>query len=297
MEDLIRKYLENLNAKYNNETIVTNIPTGFYEIDRITTGFKGGMVYVIGGESGAGKSTFIIRTALFQSEQGYKPYIFSLDEPLDLILSKIIAMSLKIPLRKIETGFLTEEEIEKLVEKSAEMQNSNFNIENTTFFEEIKEKIDLLNPDVVYIDNMSYLSFKNKPIENRYDEIRKILIHLKEIALKNNIPVIITDTIKQPQNEYKKPLISNLIHYNYINGLVDNYILLHKPEMLKKLPSPEEEGIAEIIIAKSKIGSPSNVKLAFIKEIPTFDNILGNPEVIDEEFPFEIYEDDDFEVD
>ena len=84
------------------------IPTGFKEIDRLL-GFNRGMIYVIGGVIGAGKSSFIIQSAVNQSKAGFKPVLFSMDEPEELIINRAVSMEEKITLTRIEKGLLSAE--------------------------------------------------------------------------------------------------------------------------------------------------------------------------------------------
>jgi len=66
---------------------------------------------------------------------------------------------------------------------------------------------------------------------------------------------------------------NDIVVHNSIEQDADLVMFIHRPEYYKKNPTPEEEGLAEIIIAKQRNGPTGVVNLAFIKEITRFENL------------------------
>jgi len=127
---------------------------------------------------------------------------------------------------------------------------------------------------VVVIDYLQLLS-SHRRTDNRQQEVAEISRGLKALAKELKIPVIALAQLSRQaeMRSDKRPQLADLRESGSIEQDADTVMFIHRPEYYKKNPTPEEEGLAEIIIAKQRNGPTGVVNLAFIKEITKFENL------------------------
>jgi len=115
--EVLKETLRIINELSKKETVVTGIPTGFYDLDRLTTGFHPGDLVIIAARPGMGKTSFALSILHHLSVVDEVPSaFFSLEMSRQQIAMRLLGEESKIPLKKIRSGFLNESEIEKLTE-------------------------------------------------------------------------------------------------------------------------------------------------------------------------------------
>jgi len=133
--------------------------------------------------------------------------------------------------------------------------------------------------DLIVVDYLQLMRGIRRT-ESRQQEVSEISRSLKALAKELNVPVIALSQLSR-QVEHradKRPQLSDLRESGSIEQDADIVMFIHRPEVYKKNPEPEEEGIAEIIIAKQRNGPTGTVKLAFIKELTRFENTEESPQ-------------------
>ncbi len=294
ISEVIANTLKIINDLSKKDTIITGIPSGYHELDRLTTGFHEGDLVIIAARPAMGKTSFALsiihNTSVIEK---YPSAFFSLEMSKEQIAMRLLSLESRIPLKKLRSGFLSEDELIKLTKIASDISASPIYIDDTASLSilELKAKARRLKREkdikLIIIDYLQLMR-SSRRVESRQQEVAEISRGLKALAKELNIPVIALAQLSRQveMRADKKPQLADLRESGSIEQDADLVMFIHRPEYYKKNPTPEEEGIAEIIIAKQRNGPTDIIKLAFIKEITKFENLAKGKEE-------EILEDDD----
>ncbi|MCX7739346.1 MAG: replicative DNA helicase [Hydrogenothermaceae bacterium] len=303
LSDVIKETLSIINELAKKETVITGIPTGFYDIDRLTTGFHPGDLVVVAARPGMGKTSFGLSILHHLSILNSIPTaFFSLEMSKEQIAMRLLGEETRIPLRKIRSGFLSKEELEEITDFALKMMRAPLYIDDTASISilDLKAKARRLKKDtdikLIVIDYLQLVS-SGRRSESRQQEVAEVSRNLKALAKELNIPIIALAQLSRQaeMRSDKRPQLADLRESGAIEQDADLVMFIHRPEYYKKNPTPQEEGLAEIIIAKQRNGPTGVVNLAFIKEITKFENLAPKgSDIIEEEFEdYEINENED----
>ena len=305
LKDVIKDTLNIINELSKKETVVTGIPSGFYDLDRLTTGFHPGDLVIIAARPAMGKTSFALSILHNVSVvERYPSVFFSLEMSKEQIAMRLMSLEARVPLKKVRSGFLSHEEMEKLAEVSVELSSAPVFIDDTASLSilDMRAKARRLKKEkdiqLIIVDYLQLMR-SHRRTENRQQEVAEISRGLKAIAKELSIPVIALAQLSRQAElrSDKRPQLADLRESGSIEQDADLVMFIHRPEYYKKNPTPEEEGLAEIIIAKQRNGPTGVVNLAFIKEITRFENLAkggygeeeDSGDIIDEP-PFETEE-------
>lgn len=297
LSEVLKDTLRMINDLAKKDTVITGIPTGFYDLDRLTTGFHPGDLVIVAARPGMGKTSFALSIVHHLAVENNEPVaFFSLEMSRHQIVMRLLGEESKIPLKKIRSGFLNNEELTKLTEVSIKMIKAPLFIDDTASLSilDLKAKARRLKKDhnikLIIVDYLQLLH-SHRRTENRQQEVAEISRGLKALAKELEIPVIALAQLSR-QAELradKRPQLADLRESGSIEQDADLVLFIHRQEYYKKNPSPQDEGLAEIIIAKQRNGPTGTVHLAFIKEITKFENLAKTSDNIDEALEEEEY--------
>lgn len=236
------------------------VPTGFVDLDRLTNGLHNGQLIVIAGRPGTGKSTWgvdVLRHAAIQRD--LPGAIFSLEMGRTEITMRILAAEARVPLSRIRTGGLNDDDWNKLAKRMGEVSSAPLFIDdspNLNMMEirakarRLKQRHDLR---VVMVDYMQLMSSARK-VENRQQEVAEISRSLKLLAKELSVPIIAVSQLNRSpeQRTDKRPQLSDLRESGSIEQDADIVILLHREDMYDA-ESPRA-GEADLIVAKHRNG-------------------------------------------
>ena len=282
----IKKLLNEIFEEIESRSIGTShngIDTSFYDFDAITQGLAPSYVYIIGGRPCMGKTAFTLNIAKNISQIQKLPIcFFSLEMSKKMLSYRLLSMETGIESGRLKTGRLTMEEWPILGEAI------NFISKNDIFFVDkqsiqVSEIRDFCNKvktktkkniGLIVIDNLQLMEDKglNSNIA-REDELSKILCDLKNLALSQKVPILITSQLKRELEERtnKRPILSDLRESDQIENYADLIAFIYRDEYYN--PETEERGITEIIVTKQKDGPVGTVKLLFEPQYTRFRNL------------------------
>ncbi len=307
IKEVAKQVIEMIDTFRKTERLVTGIPTGFIELDMMTTGFHPSDLIVLAARPGIGKTSFMLTLVHHIALSEGKPVaIFSLEMSKEQLVMRLLSSIAEVPLQKIRSGFITNDEREKLLSAAVELSKAEIYIDDTPSLTttELRVKARKLKKEkgieFVAVDYLQMLrSPSRKP--TRQEEVAEISRNLKALAKELSIPVLALAQLSRQveQRSDKRPQLADLRESGQIEQDADLIIFLHRPEYYKKNPSPEEKGIAEIIVAKQRQGPTGIVKVAFIKEYTKFASLatpVSQPEeeIFEEE---EEFSEEDYDLD
>ncbi|MDD3089367.1 MAG: replicative DNA helicase [Candidatus Omnitrophica bacterium] len=279
MKEIVKTNIETIDRLYQRKESVTGIPTGFHDLDLRTAGFQRSDLIIIAGRPSMGKSAFAssILEHLGLVERSACAF-FSLEMAKEQLGQRMLCSIAKVNAHKVRTGFLAPEDWKEIVGAANKLSEAPIFIDDTpsiTTLElrakarRLKSKHDI---QLIVVDYLQLMRTSSR-LENRQQEISEISRSLKAIARELRVPVIAISQLSRQveQREGHRPQLSDLRESGAIEQDADVVLLLYREEYYK--PSPENKGVAEVIIAKQRNGPTGEVKLAFLNEYTKFTNL------------------------
>lgn len=289
MQNVVRDAIEEIEKAAQNSDGISGIPTGFYELDKLTAGWQRSDMIVIAARPAMGKTAFVLSMARNTAvDHGKGVAIFSLEMSSVQLVKRLIASETRLSAEKLRKGDLAEHEFTQLHTRIAKLSTAPIYIDDTpglSIFDlrakcrRLKLQYDI---DIVIIDYLQLMTAGgNKSQGNREQEISSISRSIKEIAKELNVPIIALSQLSRSVEQRggdKRPVLSDLRESGAIEQDADIVSFIYRPEyygFLQDENGNSNAGVGEIIVAKHRNGALDNVRLRFIKEYARFDNIEG----------------------
>lgn len=270
--------LKNIQALRERKEAVTGIPTGFRDLDALTSGFHSSEFIVVAARPSMGKTALCLNMCQHVGiKTDYSAGFFSLEMAKEQVLLRLLCSEAQVDLKKVRTGFIGDQEFERLRLGSDILSQAKIYIDETPALSmiEMKAKARRLkmekNLDIVFVDYIQLMRTGSR-FENRNQEISFISRSLKELAKELQIPVVgISQLSRAPEKGRSRPLpqLSDLRESGAIEQDADVVVFIYRPEFY----NPDEEalrGLAEINVAKQRNGPTGKVSMAFIREYARF---------------------------
>ena len=287
MSVLIKGALENIEILRNKEDTLSGIPTGFSNLDRVTSGWQASDLIIIAARPGMGKTAFALSMAR-NIAIDYKKAVgfFSLEMSSEQLVNRLIASEAQLVANKLRKGDLADHEMIQLHEKIKYLSEAPIFIDDTpalTIFELRAKARRLVKNHKVGILIIDYLQLMHAGgnAGNREQEISTISRSLKGIAKELKIPVIALSQVNRGVESRsgvgsKRPMLSDLRESGAIEQDADIVTFIYRPEYYKIFEwdnGDDSRGQAEIMIAKHRNGSLANIRLKFTAEFARFSNL------------------------
>lgn len=260
---------------------VTGVPSGFEELDKITSGWQPSDLIIVAARPGMGKTAFVLSLARNAANFGKGVAIFSLEMANIQLVTRLIAMESEIDSRKLRNGQLEEYEWEKMhaaVEKMGEVPIYIDDTPGINIFElrakcrRLKQNHDI---EMVVIDYLQLMtSAPNAKKFSREQEISSISRALKGLAKELSVPVIALSQLSravETRGGDKRPQLSDLRESGAIEQDADIVTFIYRPDYYDNEEDPDvPQDSAEVIISKHRNGALGSVYLRFIKQYVKF---------------------------
>lgn len=290
IHDVLNTAMEEINSIPDDGNMVTGLPSGFSELDKMTTGFHDDELIILAARPGVGKTAFALNVAQFVGLKTDKTVaMFSLEMGAEQLVQRMLASEGLIDSQHLRTGQLTEEEWRKLVVAAGSLDNTSIYIDDTPGIKmsEIRAKARRLakekgNLGLIVID---YLQLIEGPrSESRQQEVSAISRQLKKLAKELHIPVIALSQLSRSveQRQDKRPVLSDIRESGSIEQDADIVAFLYRDDYYRderdeddegEVEAEEDNGEVEVIIEKNRSGTRGTVKLMFSKPYNRFSNL------------------------
>jgi replicative DNA helicase len=284
MDSLVVALLDRVQEMADNPNDVTGVPTGFYDLDKMTAGFQAGDLIVLAARPSMGKTALAINIAEHVAlNEGLPVAVFSMEMGAAQLAVRIVGSIGRINQSNLRTGKLTDEEWPRLTEAIEKLRNISLHIDESAGLTstELRANARRLARQcgqlgLIVVDYLQLMSGSSGNDENRATELGEISRGLKMLAKELKCPVIALSQLNRSVETRpdKRPMMSDLRESGAIEQDADIIMFIYRDEYYTK-DACKEPGVAEVIIAKQRNGPTGTVKLAFLKPITKFESLAS----------------------
>jgi replicative DNA helicase len=286
MSTLLSKAVKQLEELSQKEDGLTGVPTGFTELDRLTSGWQPSDLIIVAARPGMGKTSFTLALARNASlEFGKAVAFFSLEMSNLQLVQRLISLESEISGSKLRNGKLEDYEWQQLHSSIEKMGDMKIFIDDTPGINifELRAKCRRLKMQhdiqIIIIDYLQLMTGGGDNKGNREQEISMISRSLKGLAKELSVPVIALSQLSravETRGGAKRPMLSDLRESGAIEQDADIVSFIYRPEYYDILE--DEEGnslknVAELIVAKHRNGATDTIKMKFIAQYAKFTNL------------------------
>lgn len=283
IQDVVYKAQENLEKLCNQKGEITGLATGFYEIDKLTSGLHENELIIIAARPAMGKTAFALNVATNVAKTTNKAVaIFNLEMNAEQLVMRMFSSLGQIDGNRIRNGRLDNNDWSKLSEGISKLADTNIFIDDTPGISigDIRSKCRRLAASkdglaLVVIDYLQLISGSSKYSGNRQQEVAEISRSLKTMALELGVPVIALAQLSRAVEgrDDKRPLMSDLRESGSIEQDADIVAFLYRDDYYNKEARMDGNiSISEFIVAKHRNGPTATIELLFKKNTSTFAN-------------------------
>nr|WP_221893373.1 replicative DNA helicase [Pusillimonas minor] len=272
IQPLLTQVVERIDELYHREggSDITGVPTGFSDLDRMTSGLQPGDLIIVAGRPSMGKTSFSMNIGEHVAiEQGLPVAVFSMEMGAVQLAMRMVGSVGMLDQHRMRTGKLTTEDWPRLTHAVQQVQEAQIYIDETPALSsmEVRARARRLARQcgqlgLIIIDYMQLMS-ANSAGENRATEISEISRSLKGLAKELNCPLIALSQLNRSleQRPNKRPVMSDLRESGAIEQDADLILFIYRDEVYN--PDSPDKGTAEIIIGKQRNGPIGTVRLTF----------------------------------
>jgi replicative DNA helicase len=284
METLVVSLMDRVQQMADNPNDITGVPSGFYDLDRLTAGFQAGDLIVLAARPSMGKTAFAINIAEHVAlNEGLPVAVFSMEMGASQLAVRIVGSIGRIDQSHLRTGKLTDEEWPRLTEAIERLRHISLHIDETAGLtaSELRASARRLSRNcgklgLIVVDYLQLMSGSSGNDENRATELGEISRGLKMLAKELQCPVIALSQLNRSVETRpdKRPMMSDLRESGAIEQDADIIMFIYRDEYYTK-EACKEPGVAEILIAKQRNGPTGVVKLAWLRQLTRFESLAS----------------------
>ena len=278
VKEIVKDSFKAIEQLYEKRELITGLPTGFKELDRLTAGFQRSDLIIIAGRPSMGKTAFALNIVESAAIDTHKICaVFSLEMSKEHLVQRMLCSRALVDASKLRGGFLAESDWPKLTRAAGLLSEASIFIDDTPALTvlEVRAKARRLQRehgiDMIIVDYLQLMRGVGR-VESREREISEISRSLKALAKEVNVPVIALSQLNRgvESRQDKRPQLSDLRESGSIEQDADVVAFIYRDEMYN--PDSPDAGKAEIIIGKQRNGPTGRVMLAFRSHLTRFDN-------------------------
>ncbi len=282
LRDLIGGSFESIDKRRKNKGQISGIPTGFKQLDGLISGFQNADLIIIAARPSMGKTAFALNIARNVAvDHGSPVAVFSLEMSKEQLALRLLAAEARVNSERFRDGFITDQAWTSLQQAGERLKKAPLYIDDTagTTVLGLRTRARRLKMDnglsLIIIDYLQLMN-AHRQTERRDLDISEISRSLKGLAKELNIPVIALSQLNRQleKRDDKRPRLSDLRESGALEQDADLVAFIHRPEVFKKKnENLQDQGRAEIIVAKHRNGPIDTVPLAFVKAYTRFENL------------------------
>ena len=284
--DMIKDTLKTVEKLYERKELVTGVPTGFKDLDKLTAGLQPSELIVVAGRPSMGKTALSLNIASHAAlSAGIGVAVFSLEMAREQLVLRMLCSEARVDNSKVRAGYLGERDFPKLANAAGRLHEAFIFIDDTPAISvlELRAKARRLIKDrekkvgLIVVDYLQLMRGMGGA-SNREQEISEISRSLKALAKELRVPVIGISQLNRRVEDRgdKRPMMADLRESGAIEQDADVIAFIYRDEVYN--PKSQDKGIAEVIIAKQRNGPIGTVRLAFLNEFTRFEDLAEREE-------------------
>jgi replicative DNA helicase len=278
VKDIVRDNFERLEKIFKEGKSITGIPTGYVELDKLTSGLQPSELLILAARPSQGKTALALNLAENIAIRAGQPVaIFSLEMSKESLLQRLVASVAQIDAHKFRTGHLNRHDWTGMTEALGVISNAPLWVDDAGSISvlEIGAKARRLKRDkglsLLIVDYLQLITARGR-FGNRQEEVASISRGLKGLAKELQIPVLVLSQLtRAPERDERGPQLSDLRESGAIEQDADVVMFIYRPHFFKAGASPEEREETELRIAKQRNGPTDNVKFVFRSRLTRFE--------------------------
>jgi replicative DNA helicase len=284
LRDLVQGSFATIEKLQQTKGAVTGVPSGFHDLDEMTTGYQPGDLVVIAARPSMGKTSLVLNMAQHVgTSTDMTVGFFSLEMSKEQLFMRMLTSEARIDAHRFRTGHLSEKDYGKLSHALGTLAEARVFIDDSASIGvlEMRAKARRLKAEhglhLLVIDYLQLMSGRGR-FESRQQEVSAISRSLKGLAKELGVPVVaLSQLSRAPEGRTDhRPQLSDLRESGAIEQDADLVMFIYRPEVYEKEETkPEDQGIAEIIVGKQRNGPIGTVRLSFLNQYTRFENYAG----------------------
>ncbi|MBN2532957.1 MAG: replicative DNA helicase [Spirochaetales bacterium] len=277
-KDIINPTIDAIEKHYKNKGNYTGIPSGFRELDELTSGFQDSEFIIIGARPSVGKTALALTMAGNMAIKSKIPVgFFTLEMSNMALMQRMLSSEARLDTKKIRSGLLKRADFNNLMNAASKIYEAPLFIEDTPNLRLLdlralaRRMVAIEKVQIIFIDYITLITSETKDLP-RHEQIAEISRSLKALARELNIPVVVLSQVRR-ETEGKVPTLADIRESGSIEQDADVVIFIHREKKASGQPDEQPKGEeTEIIIAKQRNGPIGSLRLTFLKEYTKFEN-------------------------
>ncbi len=281
LHTLLEEYYEKLDKLHEQRGLLVGLPTGFYDLDKMTGGLQKSDLIILAARPAVGKSAFALSLAYNTALKKNRVAFFALEMSKEQLVQRLLAMDTGIDQQRLRTGMIEDEEWERISHAMGRLSQLDIYIDDTAGIStmEMRSKARRLAAergiDMIIVDYLQLMQghVGGSRNENRVQEISEISRSLKALARELNVPVLALSQLSRAveSRQSKVPQLSDLRESGSIEQDSDVVLFIYRDEVYN--PESDRKNIADIIVAKHRNGPVGQFSLYFKSSQTLFRNL------------------------
>ncbi len=282
IDQLLKESFERITQLYEAGADVTGTPSGFKELDRTTSGFQAGNLIIVAARPSMGKSALgLCMAANLAVREGVPVGIFTLEMSKSEVTQRLMCSEAKVESQRLRTGKLAVDDWPRLTAACDKLAKAPIYVDDTGSINlmEIRSKSRRLkqqepNLGLIVIDYLQLMT-SGVSAENRVQEVSQISRSLKVLARDLDVPIVAMSQLSRAveQRHDKRPILSDLRESGSIEQDADLVMFIYRDEYYNE--ETDQQGMAEVIVAKHRNGPTDSMKLSFLKRYAKFSDLAA----------------------
>jgi replicative DNA helicase len=282
IEELLKESFERITALYEAGADVTGVPSGFRDLDRLTSGFQPGNLVIVAARPSMGKSALGLCAAANLAVRHQVPVaLFTLEMSKAEVTQRLMCSEAKVESQRLRNGKLAADDWPRLTAACDKLAKSPLYVDDqgSITMMEIRSKARRLksrepNLGLIVVDYLQLMT-SGVSAENRVQEVSQISRSLKVLARDLDVPVLALSQLSRAveQRHDKRPILSDLRESGSLEQDADLVVFIYRDEYYND--ESDQQGLAEVILSKHRNGPTDTVKLSFLKRYAKFADLAA----------------------